>query len=170
MTLKLILMRHAKSDWDDPSLDDHDRPLNERGKRAAVLIGKWLVANGHLPELALCSDAIRTRHTLELVSAQFPDAIQVKLLPSLYLASAQKMLDLLQVYGDFNSVLLVGHNPGTGAMAQMLGRNHPSDTDFVRYPTAFTTVYEFSETRWADIDWGRGTIVAAASARQLEKK
>lgn len=63
MTKTFILIRHAKSDWDDPLLDDHDRPLNPRGHPSAPRIGKWLSAQGVIPDTVLCSSALRTRET-----------------------------------------------------------------------------------------------------------
>ena len=70
MTLRLILMRHAKSSWDSPGLDDHERPLNGRGCRSAKAIGAWLNDHGYLPDLVLSSDAERTRETWGIVAAE----------------------------------------------------------------------------------------------------
>ena len=65
MTLRLVLIRHAKSSWDDFSIEDHDRQLNERGRRSAPAIGQWIADRGDIPTEVLCSDAKRTRETLD---------------------------------------------------------------------------------------------------------
>ena len=62
---KVILLRHAKSSWDNPGLDDHDRPLNKRGRAASPVIGEWLTRKQHVPDAILCSTAVRARETLE---------------------------------------------------------------------------------------------------------
>ena len=64
MTRRLILMRHAKSSWDNPFAEDHQRPLNGRGKRSAKAIGEWLRAQGYLPDQILSSSATRTRELM----------------------------------------------------------------------------------------------------------
>lgn len=71
--LRLILVRHAKSGWDDPGLDDHDRPLAPRGRRAAGWLGTALRDGGFLPETILCSSALRTRQTLDGTGVEAPD-------------------------------------------------------------------------------------------------
>ena len=88
MSLKLILMRHAKSGWDDP-VEDHDRPLNSRGRISAEVMGKWLQAKGHLPQEALVSTARRTTETFRGLGIA-PQ--KVKFLSSLYHPSAQVYL------------------------------------------------------------------------------
>jgi phosphohistidine phosphatase len=70
MTRTLILIRHTKSDWDDSGLDDHDRPLNDRGRLSAPRIGAWLAEQGFEPDAVLCSTARRTRETWEGISAR----------------------------------------------------------------------------------------------------
>ncbi|MEO0763161.1 MAG: histidine phosphatase family protein, partial [Pseudomonadota bacterium] len=69
----VILLRHAKSSWSDPELEDHERPLNKRGKAAAPLMGDWLERSGYRPDLVLCSPAKRTRQTLRRIAAAMPD-------------------------------------------------------------------------------------------------
>jgi phosphohistidine phosphatase len=74
MTRTLILIRHAKSDWEHPALDDHDRPLNARGQRSAPRIGAWLAAQGLAPDAVLCSTARRTRETWQGIATRLPGA------------------------------------------------------------------------------------------------
>ncbi|RUZ86718.1 histidine phosphatase family protein, partial [Mesorhizobium sp. M7A.F.Ca.US.003.02.2.1] len=89
---QLLLLRHAKSSWDDPDLDNFDRPLAERGVKAARLMGRELAARGWLPDLALVSAALRTRDTWRLVAAELPVPPQVAFLKALYDASAADIL------------------------------------------------------------------------------
>lgn len=167
MTLKLILTRHAKSDWGEAELDDHDRPLNERGRRAARSIGNWLAAEGYFPRQVLCSSARRTRETYELASAQWTDAPEPLLLQELYHASPQAMLDILRGQATAASVMMVSHNPGTAIMAGMLAAVPPEDADFHRYPTCFTTVFEFDADSWQQVDWGQGEVISTMAAQRL---
>lgn len=167
MTLRLILTRHAKSDWGDMSIDDHDRPLNDRGRRSAVAIGRWLKQNGYAPEQALVSTALRTRETWELVSAQLDAPPRPDFISALYHAGAQDMLDTLRKQGKSKTVMMVGHNPGTGTMAAMLASERPSDPAFAQYPTAYTSVFGFAADDWKDVDWQHGDIVATIAARTL---
>ena len=94
----LILLRHAKSDWGDPALDDFDRPLATRGQRAAPVMGKWLAKKKWRPDLVLCSSAVRAKQTLDLVLAMLPGEPQVRYLKSLYLAPPSGMIRLLRTF------------------------------------------------------------------------
>ncbi|HXT88463.1 MAG TPA: histidine phosphatase family protein, partial [Trebonia sp.] len=69
---RLLLLRHAKSDW--PDVADHERPLAKRGRRDAPVVGRWLRTSGYLPDAVICSTAARARQTWELVSAELPSA------------------------------------------------------------------------------------------------
>jgi len=84
-------MRHAKSSWDSTSLDDHDRPLNQRGKESATLLGKWLKSNSLLPDQALVSSAARTQETYARLELELPLRPDIK--RSLYLATSDQLLD-----------------------------------------------------------------------------
>lgn len=156
---RLILTRHAKSSWDDPSTDDHDRPLNARGQRAALELGEWLHSRGYEPDEVLCSTAVRTRETWQrAVSAPLEVMPAVRYLDSLYQASPDMMLTLLRrATGD--CVMMIGHNPGIGALAARLPARAPIDADFRRYPTAATLVVDFEVASWADIQPGRGSVL-----------
>ena len=154
MTLTLILMRHAKSDWGSPGLADHDRPLNGRGMRDAPMMGGWLREKGHLPDQVLCSTATRTRQTLEGLGSETPTAF----MPSLYHAEPDTMHDaLLQAQG--RSVLMIGHNPGIAAFAEDLLEHAPDHPRFHDYPTCATLVAEFDLERWADLRPGTGRVL-----------
>lgn len=166
MTCRLILIRHAKSSWDDFDSDDHARVLNDRGRASATAIGAWLAKNGYIPELVLCSDAARTTETLSLIRPAFPAPPKVKFRSGFYHASPDHMLDVLQrqIAG---TVAIVAHNPGIGALACGLAATRPNDTDFARYPTAATTVLDFDVDNWAQVRAGQGTMVDFATPRSL---
>jgi phosphohistidine phosphatase len=134
--MRLILLRHAKSDWADAAVRDHDRPLNARGRRAAPLIGRWLAAHGHLPARVLCSTARRTRETLDLLALP---ATPTEFRPDLYLAAPRHIASLARGEGP---LLVVGHNPGIALAAADLACEPPAHPDFERYPTGACTVLE----------------------------
>ena len=95
---RLILTRHAKSAWDDPSMDDHDRPLNDRGRRSARALGDWLASRGYDPEEVLCSTSRRTVETWERAAAAvFETRPPLQLRPELYHAEPDEMMDVLRI-------------------------------------------------------------------------
>jgi phosphohistidine phosphatase len=117
----LLLLRHAKSSWDDPHLADHDRPLSERGRRAAVAVRDHLARVGTMPELVLCSSAVRTVQTLELIRPSLPAGTAVEIDPELYGADSGELLARLrQVSTSVRSTMLIGHNPGIENLAASL--------------------------------------------------
>ncbi len=156
---RLILTRHAKSAWDDPLLDDHDRPLNERGRRSALELGEWLHSRGYEPDQVLCSTAARTRETWALaLSAPLEVTPDVDYSGSLYHASPEVMLKLLKgATGD--CVMMLGHNPGIAEFARMLPAKAPVHEDFARYPTTATLVVDFDGEDWAAVRAGQGSVL-----------
>ncbi len=120
---QLLLLRHAKSPSDDPSLSDHARPLNAAGRRTAQLMRGALGGLGVAPELVLVSSARRTRQTLEALEpwAAAPAPPRVRVLDSLYLASGDQVLAVLRQVGDLaERVMVLGHNPGLHELALAL--------------------------------------------------
>jgi len=110
--MNLLLMRHAKSSWDDDALADHDRPLNARGRDAAPRMAKVLVENNIVPKLILVSSSRRTMETVERMMPQL-EAVPVKVIPELYHASPMTILEIIHNHGDdADPLLVVGHNPG----------------------------------------------------------
>ncbi|MCV2869341.1 histidine phosphatase family protein [Defluviimonas sp. WL0002] len=156
---RLILTRHAKSAWDDPRLEDFDRPLNRRGRRAALELGEWLHSRGYEPEEVLCSSSKRTRETWTTVSAAPLEVTpKVEFDEGLYHAGPDAMLKALrQATGD--CVMLIGHNPGIAAFAGMLPARAPVDPDFHRYPTAATLVVDFDTSSWSQVEPGKGSVL-----------
>lgn len=156
---RLILTRHAKSSWDDPSQPDHDRPLNDRGRRSARALGDWLASRGYEPEEVLCSTSQRTRETWERVAvAPLETRPNVRFDAALYHAEPEKMLSILRT-AEAPTVMMLGHNPGIAAFAALLPARVPLDPDFRRYPTAATLVVDFQTDSWADIQPGQGSVL-----------
>lgn len=166
MTLRLILVRHAKSSWDDPLEPDHARPLNARGRDAAGRIGRWLAAEGYLPDAALVSTARRTRESWDLIAAALPSAPEPVLLDALYHASPEVMLRCLRGAAGA-TVLMLGHNPGIAAFAVWMLEKAPRHPRFADYPTGATLVADFAAARWADVAPGSGVACVFVAPRDL---
>lgn len=156
---RLILTRHAKSSWDDPGMADHDRPLNDRGRRSARALGDWIASRGYEPEEVLCSTARRTEETwAEIALAALEVRPVMRLEKRLYHADPQTMLEVLRT-ATHPTVMMLGHNPGIAEFAAMLPARAPMDPDFRRYPTAATLVVDFQAENWADIEPGQGSVL-----------
>lgn len=156
---RLILTRHAKSSWDDPARADHDRPLNARGRRAALELGEWLHSRGYEPDEVLCSSAARTRETWARVAAAPLEVTpRISYLAALYHASADTMLEILRTASG-DCVMMIGHNPGIAAFAALLVARPPADPEFRRYPTAATLVADFQVAAWKDVAPGAGSVL-----------
>jgi phosphohistidine phosphatase len=156
---RLILTRHAKSAWDDPAVDDHERTLNPRGRRAALELGEWLHSRGYEPDEVLCSTATRTRETWATVAAAPLEVTpKVSYLDALYHASPDVMLKYLsRATGD--CIMLIGHNPGIAEFAARLCARPPVDPRFQRYPTGATLVVDFQIDSWSDVRTGSGSTL-----------
>ncbi len=125
----LWLLRHAKSAWDDPTLTDHERPLNHRGRLAAPRIAQVLTAQTSLPQLVLCSSSVRTRATWDLIAPAVP-AIPVEYHADLYHAETSTLRrHFHRVPESITSVLLIGHNPGLEEwFTELTGAREPLPT------------------------------------------
>jgi len=139
---ELILVRHAKSDWSDPELSDHDRPLNARGRRAAPLMAARFAASEQQVQRVLSSPAVRARATAE----EFASALgmQVELEPALYLASASTLLATAAA-SEVDSVLLVAHDPGITELASYL-----SDGGISHMPTCAVARFVWQVETWGN--------------------
>jgi phosphohistidine phosphatase len=166
MTLTLILIRHAKSDWDDPGLPDHDRPLNPRGQAAAPRIGAYLAARDLVPRAVLCSTARRTQETWQGIASRMLDAPAPILTRAIYEAMP---VDILNAIGtaEASPLAVIGHNPGIGSLAWSLSATPPGHDKFSLYPTGATTVLSFDATHWAEIGPGQGRVIAFTTPRDL---
>lgn len=164
---RLILVRHAKSSWSNSDLSDKERPLNERGLEAAPKVGRWIAEKGLQPNQVLCSTATRCRQTWDAISAELDPVSDVRFEDLLYLASDQEMLDALRA-ADGDVVLMIGHMPGIGNLANELRQDPPPLHGlFKKYPTGAATVLEFNLDDWAHAQFGNGIYVDYVTPRDL---
>ena len=147
--LRLILLRHGKSSWDDPALDDFDRPLAPRGLRNVPEMGRRLARRGQLPDLIISSTAVRALSTARAIAREIAyREDRIVEAPDLYLASPRHMLAILRdTPSPAGTILLVGHNPGLTELANML-----DDVRLDNMPTAAMLCVEFDASGWAGID------------------
>lgn len=161
----LYIVRHAKSSWDDPVLRDFDRPLNDRGKKDAPVMGKRLRKRGVIPSLILSSSARRARSTAKRVARELGfDEKHIRLTDSLYHAGPEMILSTLQQVPDsVESVMLFGHNPGL--------------TDFVNdyvnvridnIPTCGIVAAKFNVSSWKDLGNVKGELIFFDFPKQPE--
>ena len=124
LTRRILILRHAKSDWAAGIRSDFERPLNGRGRRAAAAMGTWLAEEAPTPSLVLCSAARRAEETWAIVARQWPDAPDPVLDERLYLAETADLLDRLRsLDDDMATVCLVGHHPGFDGLAILLAED-----------------------------------------------
>ncbi len=140
-THRLVVVRHAKSDRDQPEdVVDHDRPLSDRGRRDAPALGRWLADETGVPDLVLCSSALRSCQTWELASAAFDEAAPVTELAELYLASPGSVLALVRAVADDVRVLVVvGHEPVQSTLTQALAGPGSSASALTGLAAGFST-------------------------------
>ena len=170
----LMLLRHAKSDWDDPKLGDHDRPLSERGRNDAPRMGKYIRAKKWEPTLVICSTSTRTRETWALVASQLKTEPKVRFERAVYLAPVQTLLSIVQAAPSVPSLMLIGHNPGMESFARTLaatpktGKERERLEDMAKkFPTCALAVLEF-DGAWRDVRPAAGRLVEFVRPKQLE--
>jgi len=175
----LYILRHAKSSWDDESLDDFDRSLNGRGLTAAPLMGEWLAAYGAVPDLILCSPAKRSVETLELLVQAGFEAKNHKYSEGLYLAGAKDLLKMIKSLDEtIMSVMIIGHNPGLqNLIVTLCNHEEPTNEQGLRlldiankFPTAGFAHLMFDVSRWSDIAPLSGKLYVAVSPKLLAQK
>ena len=165
-TLKtLLVLRHAKSSWKDTGLEDHERPLNQRGQRDAPWMGRLIRERGLVPELIISSDAVRARLTAAAVAETAQYAGEIRLEPRLYGASVDEILGVLCTVEGMNAktVMIVGHNPGLEEIvAQLTGEPHD-------FPTAALAQIRLPINRWPDLsDSTRGKLLGLWRPKELK--
>lgn len=170
--LELLLLRHAKSAWDDPGLADRERPLNGRGRRAAALMGRFLSEAGLLPDRALLSAAARTRETFKRLRKEWtgppPPA---ETLEDLYLAPPSAILACIRRHGgEARRLLVLGHNPGLERLGVRLAAAGSDEAALAalaeKFPTGGLAWFQFAADRWTDI--GEGRLLRFVVPRDLE--
>lgn len=171
-TKRLFVLRHAKSSWDDPGLDDHERPLAPRGRRAVKLLGEHMRETGIRPALVLCSSSRRTRETLEGVAPGGETLIE----PELYGASARELLERLRRVPDHvESVMLIGHNPALQILVLRLVVNRAavtpgSDAAAIqeKFPTGALATLTFDGS-WSELAPGCAKLAAYVRPKAIRK-
>jgi phosphohistidine phosphatase len=165
---RLVLLRHAKSDW--PDVADYDRPLAKRGRRDAPVVGRWLGTSGYVPDGVVCSTARRARETWELAStglaAAAPGAAPaVRYEPRVYEATVLGLLMLVREFDPaWHTAVLVGHNPG---LAELTAGLATPDTQVpAAFPTAAVAVLGLPGS-WAEAAPEEGRLVAFQIPREL---
>ncbi|WP_462322321.1 SixA phosphatase family protein [Halochromatium sp.] len=170
MARELLLLRHAKSDWDSDAASDIERPLARRGKRDAPRIGEWLYREGLVPSLILSSTAERARETtLRVCKGLDYKKRDIKWEPAIYEASLKTLLDVLGDYAQSpNTLLMVGHNPG---LEELLCYLAPDDVDEVKdeklLPTAALARLEMPDD-WAALEAGSAVLLRVVRPKALK--
>lgn len=158
---KLVLLRHAKSDW--PDVADHDRPLAKRGRRDAPAMGRWLGASGYVPDAVVCSTARRARETWDLAATGMAAAVPgaspaVRYEPRVYEATVLGLLMLVREFdAGWRTALIVGHNPGLAELT--VGLASPDSAPPQAFPTAAVAVLGLPGP-WAEAAPGEARLVA----------
>jgi len=159
----IFLLRHAKSDWGAGYDGDHERPLNDRGRKAAALIGDYLAGLGELPDRVLSSSAVRARETIGLAAASGRWPCPVDTTPELYDTSPDLVLQVIQRQDDsFHSLLLVGHQPTWSMLLDGLVGGAE-----VKMPTAALVRIDVPVERWRDVEYGSASLRWHVTPRQL---
>jgi phosphohistidine phosphatase len=160
----LLLLRHAKSDWDDISLDDHERPLNPRGLKAAPRMGQLMRDLGMIPELSLSSTAVRSRDTTTLAIDALGHDVPTEFVEKLYSFGEGEAIEevIAAQGGDASPLLIVAHNPAMQALAVRLcdGGDVTGLAQMrMKYPTAGLARIDFDIENWSELPGKTGTLV-----------
>ncbi len=162
---QLFLLRHAKSSWQETQLDDHDRPLATRGRKAAKSMAEHIHRAGIQPELVLCSSAVRARETLDALSVDG----EIRIERDLYGASPNDLLDRLRrVPAAVESAMLIGHNPGIQDLAVCIAGGGVQLPQVRRkFPTGTLATLTFSG-QWDGLVPGSAELVAFVRPKELD--
>ena len=168
---RLTVLRHAKSSWDDRSLDDFDRPLNARGWEAARRMGRELSERGMRFDFVLASTAARVRETIDGLEEHYRFDAPIRFEPRIYMARASELLELVHAMPeDANSALLVGHNT---AVERLVIKLTSEDGVGLRrrveekFPTAALAAIELPAKSWSEVDAGMGRVVELIVPKEL---
>jgi len=167
--VRLWLLRHAKSSWDDPGIGDVERPLAPRGARAADRMRDYFDAEGIRPDLVLCSSALRTRETLGRVLPGLGPELTVRIEPSVYSFEADQLLDRLrELPANVGSVMLLGHNPAMQELASLLAaRGDRLDELRKGFPTAALAELDVPVGSWDELTPGSARLERFIVPREL---
>lgn len=166
--LRLHLLRHAKSAWDDSTLADAERPLAPRGRKAAKRMARWAEEHDIRPELVLCSSAVRARQTLERVLPGLGRP-EERIEASLYAASAESLLARVQALPEkVEEAMLIGHNPGIQRLVLLLAEpGELRDRAAAKLPTGALATLEAEVDGWANLTPGQMRLASYVVPRDL---
>jgi phosphohistidine phosphatase len=169
--LRLMLLRHAKSSWSSPGLQDAARPLTDRGEATARLMGVYMARHSLVPERVLCSPARRTRETWAGIAAQWPPDIDVVFDRRLYAATPQVVLSVVRAQDSAaRSLLVIGHNPGLQEAAELLiasGDVELRERLREKFPTAALAVIDFTIDTWSGVHERSGRLDRYVTPRSI---
>ena len=167
--MRLWLLRHAKSSWYDPDLEDRDRPLAPRGEQAADQMRAYIADAGIRPDLVLCSSALRTRQTLARVLPALGPELEIRIEPELYTFDADLLLDRVRaIHDDVDSVMLIGHNPATQELAiRLAATGERLDELAQKYPTGALAEIELPANSWREVGETPGQLTRFVIPRGL---
>jgi len=167
----LIFLRHAKSSWALPGVEDFDRPLNDRGIKAAPKMANWLMNAGYQPDVIMCSSAKRTRETLAHLEPTMTKEAEIIIEDDLYLASGHTLFDHTAKLDDkFKTALLLAHNPGLheAAISALTVADRANNDELrARFPTCACAVVTLPINRWSEITTDIGDLNAYMTPKSL---
>jgi phosphohistidine phosphatase len=174
--LLLLLIRHAKSDWSGSGkIDDHERPLSARGRKAAPKIGAYMHEKHYEPALILCSTAVRAKQTLELIVPELGKTPKLRYERELYLAEWPNLLQHIQKAPALSPLCVMGHNPGMEQLAIALALQPATVAQKGRverlaekFPTGALAVFDFAVKDWAEAKPGLGTLIDFMRPKDLK--
>lgn len=170
MKRRLILFRHTKSSWAD-NVEDHARPLDERGRKAAPVMGAWLARSDLKPDLALVSTARRAQQTWSLAADALGRSVKVENVPSIYEAEPAAILNAIRaVDRSVGTLIVVGHNPGFEELAKLLMKNDGGKAGArlrEKFPTGAIAVLAIKSDEWAALGPGTATLEDFVTPREL---
>jgi len=159
----LLLLRHAKSSWKDQGLADFERPLNDRGRKAAELVGHFIAKQNVTIDLVISSPAVRARQTIELVLRASRLSPELRFDQRVYEASPARLVEIIsQIEDERKSVLLVGHNPGMEELLTLLVGVE------MHMATASLAIVTLSSKKWDKILAEKGVLESFVRARELK--
>ncbi len=159
----LLLLRHAKSSWKDPTLTDHDRPLNKRGRKAAPRMGGVIGDQDIVPDVILSSTARRARDTAERAAEAAGYEAEIELREELYHAAPGAYIEAISWLPDaLTCVMCVGHNPGMEELVSSLAG------EYHRFPTAALAQFEIDTDSWREVASASSRLVSLWLPRELE--
>ena len=175
---RLLLLRHAKAEREVPGIDDEARALAPRGREDAARIGRFLREEFYVADLVLCSTALRTRQTLELLLPELGVRPAVQYLPELYLARRDTILSVIRQARDgADSLMIVGQSPGLADCAQALTRE-PDDRKMrkryqamaEKFSTGSLAVLDFEIAQWHGVEAGSGELEIFVRPKDLQEE